>query len=370
MAKEKVLIVNPSSAIGGGAVVANALTIGLAEAYDIFAFFPEEGPASEEIRKAGIPVLIPRQNSFLGQISFLRECINSSHIVHAHGTRAGILMKIAMLGTDARTVYTYHGIHFVHRSWLVRMFMGTFERISNRFVDAIVAVGKEDKDFLITSRLSRPETTYLIRNGIDLAPFEHNPAQTDRTMLRAALAIEQNKIIILTICRLMEQKDVATLLRAMRLLKNTNIACLIAGDGPERNRLETQAQENALPVKFLGMRTDIPMLLMAADIFVLSTRWEGMPLAPIEAMAAGKPIILSDVHGCRDLVEDGKNGFLVRPGDEKNLSEAIGKLYERAEREKMGSYGRNFVKSCFSADAMIHAYAELYRKLINEDTHR
>jgi glycosyltransferase involved in cell wall biosynthesis len=142
----------------------------------------------------------------------------------------------------------------------------------------------------------------------------------------------------------------------------TDDAVLVVGEGPERDRLEDIARRRGLRcVRFLGARPDIPQLLAASDLFVLPSLWEGLPMALLEGMAAGLPVIATDVAGSRQVVVNGESGLLVPPGDPTALASAMtGLLADDAERTRLGRAARQRVESEFSAARQAARHAEAY----------
>jgi glycosyltransferase involved in cell wall biosynthesis len=151
------------------------------------------------------------------------------------------------------------------------------------------------------------------------------------------------------------------------------VRLLVIGDGPLRQALETEAKSLSIirQVQFLGYRDDIPELLNVADIVILSTNWEGLPLVPLEAAACKKPVIASDVIGVQETVVNGETGYLFKKGDAHDLAEKIKNLLENPElRRKMGENGYRFVIQNFSLENMVLRYDALYEKIMSrhEDT--
>jgi glycosyltransferase involved in cell wall biosynthesis len=139
----------------------------------------------------------------------------------------------------------------------------------------------------------------------------------------------------------------------------------IVGDGPERERVEDELARYSLDrrVRLLGERGDVPELLADADVFLLASRSEGLPLSVIEAMAAGLPVVASDVGGLRELVRDGETGTLVPPGDPAALANALRPLVaDRELRRCFGSAGRERAKGLFDLSGFRRAHLELYRR--------
>ena len=142
---------------------------------------------------------------------------------------------------------------------------------------------------------------------------------------------------------------------------------LIVGDGPLRSSMEALAQELGLGrVRFLGIRRDVPELMNAADAYVMSSAWEGMANVLLEASATGLPIVVTDVGGNREVVVDGKTGFLVPPKDPEALAQAMLRLMAlpKEERARMGRAARQYIETYYSLDKVVEQWEELYHKLL------
>jgi glycosyltransferase involved in cell wall biosynthesis len=200
----------------------------------------------------------------------------------------------------------------------------------------------------------------VIRNGIRLAaPLAPDPA------IRARLAGDAGSPIVLTLARLVPQKGLVDLVRAARLVPGAIFA--IAGDGPERERLETEARAAGVEdrVRLLGYRADVADLLAACDVFVLPSHFEGLPLAVLEAMAASRPVVATEVGGTVEAIRDGETGLLVPPQSPQSLAQAIGRVLQDADlARRLARSGGEFVRAEFSAERMVRETAALYDRLL------
>ncbi len=178
----------------------------------------------------------------------------------------------------------------------------------------------------------------IVRNGIDVSRYEQARVdaeaqrQTRSPERRNILASRSDQPVVLTVARLEQQKGLPYLIDAVPLVPGVSFA--IAGDGPDREALEKQAVANGVGdrVIFLGRRDDVPALLAAADLFVLPSLYEGLPLSIMEAMAAGTPVIASDIGGNNELVVSGTNGLLVPPRNPAALADAVTMLVANPSR--------------------------------------
>ncbi|MBI4574773.1 MAG: glycosyltransferase [Planctomycetes bacterium] len=173
--------------------------------------------------------------------------------------------------------------------------------------------------------------------------------------------------VVLCVARMVRQKGLDTLLRAVALLPRTRpVSLWLAGEGPERPGLERLARGLGLSrVEFLGWRADVPDLLGEADVLALPSRWEGLPVAVLEAMAAGVPVVATAVDGTAETVVHGETGLLVPPGDPVGLALALDRvLGDREAARRMGEAGRRRAGLHFRVDAMVEAYLGLYEGVL------
>ncbi|TDA69489.1 MAG: glycosyltransferase [Clostridia bacterium] len=208
----------------------------------------------------------------------------------------------------------------------------------------------------------------VIPNGLVLDKFL--PNGSDRTSFRQQLGIAEDDFLWLSVGRLEEQKDYPTLLQALQILghKGQKAQLRVAGQGPLLENLQRQAADLGISdrVVFLGLRRDIPLLLNAADGFVLSSAWEGLPNVVMEAMAAAKPVVATSVGGVPELVQEGVSGYMVPPRNAEALAAAMGKMMAipEAERKVMGQAGRAHIEANYSLDRVVDRWDELYENLL------
>jgi len=204
----------------------------------------------------------------------------------------------------------------------------------------------------------------VIPNGIDLPPNA-----PDRDRFRRDLGIPLDVPVVLFTGRLARQKRVDDLLWSFELLRAVrgHVLFLIAGDGPERVRLQEFANRLSLEnhVRFLGRRDDIPQLLAASDLFWLASDYEGMSNSVMEAMAAGLPVIASDIPANRELVLPGETGFLVPVGDRAGFAQFAERvLFDHDLAGTLGLAGRERMQAEFSVEAMVRGHQALYERVL------
>ncbi len=229
----------------------------------------------------------------------------------------------------------------------------------------IVAVSHEVRQYFIKNRHIPPKKISTIHYGVDLERF-----QKVRRDVRKELNLSPNDVIISVVGHLSEVKGHTFLLKAVSpLIKNKPaIHVLFAGDGQRRIVLQDEAQELGIRnhVHFLGVRSDVPDILQATDIFVLPSLYEGLPNVILEAMASSLPVVASRVGGIPEAVEDGRTGFLFQVGDVPGLREFLLRLVDDPIlRKKMGTAGRKRVEKRFSMEKEIQQFEKLFLNLNN-----
>jgi glycosyltransferase involved in cell wall biosynthesis len=201
------------------------------------------------------------------------------------------------------------------------------------------------------------ERVRVVHNGVPMRSPERGASQQ---ALRPG-----NSAQVVTVARLELQKDHMSLLRAAAMLPGVRF--IFAGEGPERANLEDRVARLGLGnrVIFLGQRDDVPHLLASSDLFVLPSLHEGLPLALLEAMALGLPVVASSIGGIREVVTDGKTGLLVPPGDPVALAGAIGRLFDDPElARRLSTAAQESVRERFSVEAMVHGVSDIYREVL------
>jgi L-malate glycosyltransferase len=232
-----------------------------------------------------------------------------------------------------------------------------------RRVDRYLAVSRDIAAELV-ERLGWPEEKIeVVYNAVDVARFEVAAPPGLREQLGG-----EGRPLVITPARLDAQKGHRTLFEAIAEVPEATFA--LAGEGPERESLEALAAELGIAgrVRFLGRREDVPQLLAAADVFALPSLYEGSSLAVLEAMAAGAPVVSSAIGGTDELIEDGRSGLLVPPGDAEALAAALRRVLGDAElRESLAAGARERVEAGLTREQMAARVTGVYRELLGED---
>lgn len=361
----RVLHVVRSLALGGAERVVTEFAL----AHDRERFDPEiccvleGGPLSSELEQAGVPVHVLKRKGRLDARSVfaLGALVRSRGIdvVHNHNLTALIVgVPGALLGGARAIIRTEHNVSA--RPQVASLIAS---RAASLFEDAQIGVSEAVR--VSHRRAGRiPARRFVtIRNGIDDDRLRHT---STRDRMRAELGIPSGAVLCVTVGSLTPQKDHVNLLEAARrvLESRGDVIFAVVGGGPLEQALRTRVSELALgeSIRFLGAREDVPDILRAADVFVLSSAWEGLPITILEAMASGVPCVVTDVGGNAEALEDGVSGLVVPPCDPGALAGAIERVASDAQlRGDLGREGRLAYESRFTADGMARQTEALYR---------
>lgn len=295
--------------------------------------------------------------------------IEKPDIVHTHTAKAGTLGRIAAKLTGVPVIiHTFHG-HVFHSyfGFFKSKFFLWLERLLAKFTNVIITVGEQQRREIIQYKVAEPEKVVSISLGLDLKPFINT--KTDPNKLRRELSLPRQTLLVGIVARLVPIKNHLCFLESTRLILQNfdNVRFLIIGDGELRTYLEQKTRDLGLEsrVIFMGFQHDLVKIYTGLDIVILSSFNEGLPVALIEAMAAGKPVISTNVGGVGDLILDGDNGLLVPSNDPMALAEAILYLLRNPERRKMmGDAGKKKAYPLFDKNRLLGDIDKLYRKLI------
>lgn len=290
-------------------------------------------------------------------------------IIHTHYTKTGFLGRVAgkIAGVPV-VIHTVHGFGFHEFSTsLFEKFLVILEKIAGRCSNLIISVNQYEHKLAVEKGII-PETKIItIPNGVDLQKFDF---LIDRTKKRRELGIPENMHVVGTVCRLAKQKDPQTFIKAAYyiLRERKDTVFLLIGGGEMEVELKREIQKQSWKdfVIFTGWRDDVKEILKILDIFVLSSLWEGLSIALLEAMAAGLPIIATDIKGNRELIKDNVNGLLMSPKNAKDLARKIQYLLDHyGIAQRLGEKARQMVEQNYNVHKNFQQvesiYLELYR---------
>jgi glycosyltransferase involved in cell wall biosynthesis len=352
----------------------------------------QDGPMRAEIEKLGVKVEILRRPrySVLFLPMFLTEMLRIRRelarlvekyrvdVVQTHILQVlDFLILTLRYDTSVRVIlWTMQNVEFLpewmpkQRRWFQRLKRFAYRllyRLLACRVDGFIAVSQEVRQSLIRQIGPVQDKIYTVCNAVDLKLFER---PGDKTALCNQLGLEPHSHLIATVGRLTEQKGHCYLIDAAMSAVSSypDTHFLLIGDGEMRDELQRQAQQAGLSrnIHFLGVRKDVPDLLAAADLFVLPSLWEGLSVALLEAMAAGKPIVATAVSGTIQAMTHGETGLVVPPRDSRALANAIVQLLSNpAQAQAMGQAARQYVSMNFSAQKQADEHLALYRRLLH-----
>jgi glycosyltransferase involved in cell wall biosynthesis len=317
---------------------------------------------AEECLKNGIETAILRCRRIFDPrpLAELRRLIKDHNIavIHSHGYKADIYSFLATLGLGVPLVATCH--NWVSNAPKMKVYEA-LDCFCLRHFDRVVAVSGAVMEKVIAGGIRRSKVT-IVQNGISIERFERRSSSYE---IRNELGITGKDPVIGTVGRISEEKGHRILLDVARdiIEQHPGALFLIVGDGPLRGRLEEQYSSSS--IIFTGVRNDVPELLQCMDIFALPSFTEGLPIALLEAMASGIPVIASRVGSIPIVVEDGATGLLIDPGNQTGLKQAIRHLLDnKIEAAKMAKNGQRSVVNRFSSKKMAEEYLGIYKSVV------
>jgi glycosyltransferase involved in cell wall biosynthesis len=300
---------------------------------------------------------------------------NNYDIVHTHSSKAGVVGRIA--AWLAKTTIIIHHNHAkpYHRfqNWFIRTLYKSIEKFASLFCDKIVSVTHTIVDEMVKDKIALREKFTVIRSGFDIENFK-NFNSSNNYNLKNKFGLTDDDIVIGKIARLSVIKGHIYLLQAFEKVcrQIPNIKLLIVGDGENKNELLSFIDKRGLNDKiiFTGLvpTNEIPSVISLMDIVVHTALLEGLPRVFTQSMLMGKPVISFYLDGAHEVIEDGKNGYLVEPLNIEMLTEKIIDLVSNIPKAKnFGNYAKNNIKDDFSITAMVEKNHSLYQELLKNN---
>lgn len=357
--------------IGGG----ESHLLSLVENLDRTRFEPvvlsfTDGPMVDRLKQMGVQteVIFTEKPFDISKWKKVKQFIqqNDISLVHAHGTRANSNVFWATRKLKLPLVYTIHGWSFHDdQQPLIRKIRVMGEQLLTNKSDVNISVSASNQQ---TGKKYFPKfNSVVINNGIDQKKFD--PTRTFKN-IRQELNIAEDATLLLFVARFIHQKQPLKLIEAFAKAQQQNpkLQLLMVGDGDQKATALQMVKDLNIENKviFQPFRQDVPDVLKAADIFILPSLWEGLPIGLLEAMAMGKAIIGTQVDGTSEVIRDNENGVLISTdGLEGNLAKAIVGLAADSElRRRLGEAARNTVSASFSAGNMTREIEGIYMKLL------
>ena len=340
------------------------------------------GPWVDEIESAGIRH-IPLASSTRGMnlaadVRAARELWSILRrerfdVLHTHNPKPGLYGRI--LGRIAGVpivVNTVHGLYAAPDDPVAkRGLVYVLEAIASRFSDAELVQSNEDVNTMKQFHLAASDHIWHLGNGVNLDTFTPDRVSTDRRRdLRSEIGATDTTIVVGAVGRLVAEKGYPELFEAGAALGDEYLVVCIGPDDRDKSDalpLEMIEEASRSGIVFMGMRTDVDELYGAMDMFILPSHREGFPRSAMEAAASGLPLIATDIRGCRDVVDDGVNGYLIPVRDPKAIAAAITRLGSDAPlRRSMGKAGRTRALEHFDESRVVRRVLSSYRRVARQ----
>jgi glycosyltransferase involved in cell wall biosynthesis len=305
--------------------------------------------------------------------SFLKK--NRYDIVHTHTAKGGIIGRTAArLAGVPLVVHTLHGTTFgSFLSGSRRRLYIALEKVTASWTDGIISVSQGLIDKYLGQKIGRPEQYRVVHSGFDVDRFFEAGCMSvpEKIRVKKELGLDPYDMVVVNVSRLEPRKGLKFFLEsAVKIGRRFPQArFLIVGDGAYRGELEQEARRLGLnsSLIFTGPRQDVEKIIAISDVFVLTSLWEGLPRVLIQSAAVGKPIVTFDVEGANEVVEDGRNGYIVPSKDVEALTDKVAYLLEDLERaEQMGMQGRSIVGDAWRVEKMLDGIEDLYEELMDK----
>ncbi len=370
----KVLQVLSGTAWGGASVVVLAITRTLIARGDRVWVVSLDDETDRQFRDAGAEIVRPPLwfqpiSPFdLYVLWYLwRLCRKEKFdLVATHTSKGGFLGRLAARLAGIRCIVHHaHGFSFNRAVGpLTRRFYILLERLAANAGDLIISVNELQRRMAVQLGVDTPERICTVHNGIDLLEYSNH----DGHAARRALGLDKSALLIGSIGRLAPQKGLVYLIRAMpQVLEAVPAARLVVvGEGPLRGSLESEAERCGIKsrVHFLGFRREIPQLLAALDVFAQPSLWEGLSISLIEALAAGKPIVATDIVGNREVVDNQETALIVPTADPAALAEGLcALLLDPVLAAKLAANARRAALERFSEERMVRENLAAYDRV-------
>lgn len=357
--RPRILFITSRADYGGGPQHVYSLLQEVTKEFDVSVACPAEAPFWERFQEHAACFEIPhrqfRWNSLLGLARLVRE--RQIDLIHSHGKGAGVYSRLlAHFIPGPKIIHSFHGIHYRLQRPARRFLELSLERYFSRFTSSYIHVSASEKAEAERLGLYGTRPVSVIPNGVPV------PAQRPPKTLG-------NKLTLINISRLAPEKNVETVLLIAQTLRRElkDFRLQIVGDGPDRDQLEKTAQAAGLSdvTEFLGFRRDVPELLRAAGIYLTASHGEALPLTILEAMAAGTPVVASEVMGHTDAVEHGVTGLLFPLSNPPAAAAAILSIHRSRDLfEQISAAAFDRARKEFSTEQMTRRTSELYARLL------
>jgi len=359
-------LITKSEPIGGAQMVLFNIVSGLKNKHDIYVISGQNGRLIRELENLDIKCIIfpslKRELSIINDINallkfkmLLKEM--KPDLVVSHSSKAGYISRIICNQLKIPNIFTVHGWSFTTGVPLFKRIPYLFlEKIAGKISDKIICVSNYDKELALKYNITQQHRVRTIYNGS--SDLLHRKQKKVFDILNVVM-----------VARFQKQKDHETLFKALEGLLNKRIVIHLIGDGPLEEKYKLMSRKMKLNnlVKFHGSRNDVGVFLNNADLFLLISNYEGLPLSIIEAMSCGLPIIASNVGGVKELVINNENGFLINKGDYHHLQKSLEYILNNPNiLNQLGKNSRKLFLERFTVDIMVSKTESFYKEAIEE----
>lgn len=294
---------------------------------------------------------------------------NKIDIMHTHSSKAGILGRIA--AKLAKTKYIFHTVHGWSfndfQPFLLRKCYIGLERICAKLSDKIIVVSIHDKEKGLKNRIGEESKYALIRYGVDFEEFK-KPAENSKE----GLGIGPQEMVVTNISCFKPQKSCLDFIELAHSVSRrfSNVKFLLVGDGVLRKKIERLIHKLGMQKQVIltGWRRDISAILSATDVLALTSLWEGLSIAVLEAMSAGKPVVATDTGGVKEVIVEAENGFVVKLRDTRQMAQRIIQLLkDDGLRKNMGERSQNLLGTGFRVESLIRSHQDLYEGVFRKE---
>ena len=337
----------------------------------------EHNPSEENTFFSSYNILIhpidferfPFRASNLRAIKKIKKIIEkySIQLVHCHTPVGSVIARLAakkFRKNGCKVIYTAHGLQFYHgapkKDWLIYY---PVEKWLSRYTDVIITINHEDYE-LVSKRFHNKKTYYIPGVGVDLSGFCNTVV--DKMQKRKGLGVREQDFLLLSVGEINDNKNHQIVIRAISKIDNPSVKYYIAGEGPLAESLLYLIGELGLndQIKLLGQRTDVFELLKCSDAFVHPSKREGLSVALMESMAAGLPVICSDIRGNVDLIDDNQGGYLCQVDSVDDYADAITKLMnDKALCKRFADHNQKKIQE-FSLDVVDKKMRSIYNDIL------
>lgn len=289
-------------------------------------------------------------------------------LVHTHTPVVSALVRLACKKIKSiKVIYTAHGFHFFKGAPLLNwMVYYPIELVLSKYTDVLITINKED---YLRAKLNfkAKKVVHVPGVGININKFTRAELEKEKELKK--MGFPNNKLLLLSVGELNSNKNHEVVLKALKMLNNPDIYYVICGEGNLKDYLVTVIEELGLKeqVYLMGYRKDIPNICLISDMFIFPSKREGLGLAALEAMAAGLPIITSNIHGIVDYSVDNVTGYSTSPNDVEGFANAIRRLASNSKiRHEMGLNNKESVKT-YSLENVLFEMETIYKDVLDEE---